>query len=289
MRLQICLAAFLLPAVLCLAVVYQVPGDFASIQPALNVCAIGDSVVVADGVYHENLVWPQVDGISLLGTSREFTIVDGAAAGRVLVFQGSMQDPVVTSATKVRNLTLRNGFSPLNGVGVSCCFASPDIANCIIAYNSAPDWSTCSGGGVYCYFSNAQFTDVLIVENSAYSGGGVHIDPVSAPQFTNCVIADNTLVSPGGSFAAGIYTRFKVWPQFSGCTIVRNRYYASAAIHLGEVSYPTFYNCSVTDNEFGFRLVADAMLTALQCNIMDNSQAGIMNTGSGLPNAQNNW
>ena len=289
MKKALGVAGFLCAILSLSAFVHHVPADFGTIQAALDVCVFGDSVLVSPGVYLESLTWPATDGITLCGDDPLNTIVDANQAGRVITFPGTWDDAPITSATWVRKLTLRNGFTTLNGSGIYCNYASPSFKDCIVAYNSCPDWSTCSGGGLYCYHSWATFDNVYFVHNTAYSGGGMHIDPLSSPHFTNCVIADNTLMSPGGSFAAGIYARYEVYPLFTGCTITRNRYSNRAAIHLGEVSSAGFINCVITDNQYGFQLVSDATVNVSNSTITNHDDAALLNIGSGAPDMVNNW
>lgn len=281
MKLVLCSTVMLLAAVLLSATVYTVPGSFSTIQAALNACVSGDVVNVAAGVYHENLVWPSIDGITLNGASRETTIVDGSGAGRVLTFPGSWSSVVITDATHVSNITLRNGFNDWNGVGMYCNYASPTVENCIISHNKTSAAGMTAGGGAYFYGSYAHLTNVIFAKNTAYSGGGVHVDPSSSPIFTNCVFADNTLMSPGGSYAAGIYARYTS-PQFIGCTVTRNRYYSTAGIHIGEYCNIPFTNCTITDNYDGFRFAqSNTGMVATGCTIAGNEQAGIVNAASG--------
>jgi hypothetical protein len=290
MKQSLLFTIFALVCSIVIASNFHVPGDYASIQAALNACVAGDSVLVAPGVYYENLVWPQIDGISLCGTgSRDNTIIDASAQGRALGFLGDWQNPVITADTYVANLTFRNGYGNLNGAGIYCGYSSPTISNCIITRNQTSGPYVGSGGGFYCYFSSPQLNNVIIAKNSGYSGGGVHIDPSSSPVFNNCIIADNTLSSPGGSYAAGVYCRYEVYPQFTNCTITRNRSYLNAAIHLGEVSNPTIAFSTITDNDEGIRLVSDATAMLIHSSICGNSVTGINNLSSGTVSAFNNW
>ena len=65
--------------------IHTVPGNFATIQDALNACAAMDTIVVQPGTYLENLTWPtSVNGIKLLGSSSANTIVNGGGSNRCL-------------------------------------------------------------------------------------------------------------------------------------------------------------------------------------------------------------
>ena len=52
--------------------VYIMPdgsGDAPTVQVGLDMCAAGDTVLVAAGTYHENIVWPDMDGLKLMSES----------------------------------------------------------------------------------------------------------------------------------------------------------------------------------------------------------------------------
>ncbi len=267
-----------------------VPDDYLTIQSALNVCVGGDTVFVAPGIYTENITWPQVDSLSLISTgSMTNTIIDANRNGRGIGFVCSWQNPVITLATKVNGFTIRNGYGNLTGAGITCYYASPEISNCIIAHNECTQNG--SGGGLYCYNASPHLTNVIIAHNIAYSGGGAHIDPLSSPIFNNCVVADNTLFSPGGSYAAGIYGRYEVYFQLNNCTVTRNRYLNTSAIHLGEVCTPTIQHSTITDNLNGILVVHNGGLNLQQSNITNNSNNGIWHSDSDgdVLNTQNNW
>jgi len=51
------------------------PGDFSTIQEAVNASNSGDTILVRAGTYHENVVVSKP--VSLIGESRETTIIDG--------------------------------------------------------------------------------------------------------------------------------------------------------------------------------------------------------------------
>lgn len=272
------------------AALRYVPSEYATIQSALSVCVSGDSVIVAPGIYMENLVWPQIDGITLKSSSNRLdTIIDGNTAGRCLGFIGSWTNPVITQATTIDGFTFRKGYSQENGAGIMCYYSSPSIKNCIVAYNEAHSMG--SGGGLYCYASSPMINNVIFVNNIAYSGGGAHIDPLSSPIFNHCVFADNTLNSPGGSFAAGIYGRYEVYFQLNYCTVSRNNYNNRAAIQLGEICTPIIQHTNITNNDYGVLVVHDGGLNMSNSNILNNTYAGLwhFDTDSDIISATNNW
>ncbi len=86
--------------------VLHVPASFPSVSSALAAAGAGDTILVASGIYIENLIWPSTAGIKLLseaGAAR--TILDGGAQESVIgIYTG------VDTTTVIRGFTIRNGF-----------------------------------------------------------------------------------------------------------------------------------------------------------------------------------
>ena len=76
-----------------------VPDDYPTIQEAINNAGAGDVIYVKAGIYEENIVINE--SISLIGESRETTIIDGNGSGWVVNIE--------CSYVTFRNFTVRNG------------------------------------------------------------------------------------------------------------------------------------------------------------------------------------
>ncbi|MCB9831642.1 MAG: hypothetical protein H6807_04135 [Planctomycetes bacterium] len=126
-----------------------VPGGFPTIQSAINASANNDIVIVAPGVYFENLV---ITGkhIKLSGAGAASTIVDGGMNGPVLSI-----GPNLGRSLLVENLTFRNGKGAdtvINGAGaqgggIDIRISSPTILRCDIINNRGGNAAGMAIGG----------------------------------------------------------------------------------------------------------------------------------------------
>jgi len=62
--------------------VYRVPGDYSTIQAAINAANAGDTIKVAPGTYYEHVTVNKT--LKLLGANRSSTIIDGDGTGMVV-------------------------------------------------------------------------------------------------------------------------------------------------------------------------------------------------------------
>jgi len=200
----------------------NVPADQPTIQAGLASASFGDIVVVADGTYNENIVWPDADGISLRSEHGPSSCtIDGGGAGSVI----SMTKESLTKMTVLEGFTIRNGSgtsfqyddgtSAFCGGGILVHNCSPTIRNLFVWDNSAAGL----GGGIFLGFSSAMVKNCVIAgwgtgylySNSADKGGGVYLY-YSSPAMLNNTIAYNRATTSGG----GIYS------NNSGASIVNS-------------------------------------------------------------------
>jgi hypothetical protein len=156
MRLHLLLVAMLLvgASALTAQVTRNVPAGFPTIQAAINASANNDTVLVAPGVYFENL---SIQGktITLRGSAgAAATIVDGSAAGPVLSI-----GPFLDRALLIEGLTFRNGrganatmmSQSAGGGGIDIRLSAPTILRCDIINNvggNASSGAIAGAGGI---------------------------------------------------------------------------------------------------------------------------------------------
>ena len=142
---------------------------YTTIQSAIDAAFSGDTVLVYDGTYVENINFngKAITIKSVNGAAN--TIIDGNASGRVVTFNNGEG-----SGSVLDGFTIANGNGVWGG-GIYCYSSSPPtIMNCTISGNTAS-----MGGGILCFFSLV-ITNCTISGNTAgYPGGGIRSDASS--------------------------------------------------------------------------------------------------------------
>ncbi len=207
----------------------EVPGDgtspetaFKNIQEGIDAAFNEDTVIVAEGLYVENI---RFNGKSIIlrstdpldGNVVQNTIIDGNRAGSVVTFDGTEEEKCVLSGFTIRNgraqlgggilggdwshrtlATIQNNIISGNradGDGGGLALCDGRIRNNTVANNSAC-WS---GGGLnYC---SGTILNNTIVENCAEGqGGGLNN---CDGDIENSIIADNSAAWGGGLQSCG--------------------------------------------------------------------------------------
>lgn len=198
--------------------VIQVPGDYKTIQEAVDVASKGDTVLVADGTYtgegNKNIDFNGKELTLQSENGPDNCIIDCEDDGRGFYFhKGELKNSVVSGFTVI------NGRAIDCGGGIYCSNSSPTITNCIIRNNTvAGNSNNCQGGGIYfgCG-SSPTLTNCIIMENSSnYRGGGIYFYNAGAT-VTNCTITKNIALEGGG-----IYYRYKPAPVITNSILWGN-------------------------------------------------------------------
>ena len=173
--------------------VLEVPGEYATIQDAVNAAYSGDTITVAAGVYHEDLVL-EGTGVTLLGAGAVHTFIEGTGAGSVItlastgtlwtlsgvtVMGGQQPDlggGVLVSDAQllIENSIIRGNSAQWGGAGVAAINGSHILMNhVVLAENETLEGP---GGGLLLRDGKATLQNVRIIANHAWDfGGGIHL------------------------------------------------------------------------------------------------------------------
>ncbi len=233
------LSIFISSSVVFAATIF-VPGDYDTIQDAINASSTGDTVSIAADTYFENILFPGSKTITLISENGAVsTVIDGGNNGSVVTF-------ATGNNSTLDGFTITNGSTSENGGGVRIgSSSSPTIANCIITNNEA-----FAGGGISCGSSSEPFITNSIIQNNSVTGdndqsngGGIHASPFSRPTITNCIIKNNTSGRNGGGLSFDTAE-----PTIVNCTFSNN----TAAVNGGAISFknsaPIITNCTFSNN-----------------------------------------
>ncbi|MBD3338571.1 MAG: hypothetical protein GF353_05665, partial [Candidatus Lokiarchaeota archaeon] len=218
----------------------KVPVDFTTIQAAINAAMGGDTVLVQQGTYYENINFNGKAILVISESGPENTIIDGSRAGSVVTFN-SGED----ATTHFVGFTIKNGYGG-NGGGISCDLTtSPFLENLVVENNEAEQ----HGGGIFCGGTNEIHSSPLIKNsivrnNAANWGGGIYGD-LSYFRLKNVVISKNSSTDYGG----GVCCFGATSPEIINSTIVDN----SASSFGGGIccpsgASPVVKNTIVSDN-----------------------------------------
>ncbi len=185
----------------------KVPGQFNTIQAAIDAAGHGDTVVVADGVY------TGPGNVDLDFGGKVITVRSAHGAAQCVIdCQGTQEDPHrgfnfhsgEGRGSVVDGFTITNGSTPqgaiddhFNGAGILCTDgSSPTIQNCVLTNN----WAGCWGAAISCSFeSHPLIKGCAITNNYADDdGGAVFAWAGSSPVIMNTLIADNGALITGG-------------------------------------------------------------------------------------------
>jgi len=235
--LSLCASAW--PAVL------NVPGQYSTIQAAIDACAVGDTVTVAPGTYNgsgnRDLDFNGKDICVMSSNGPWVTIIDCQGSNmdphRGFVFQNGE-----TPAATVLGFTIQNGWA-WDGGSIYCLSSSPTITGNVIHANTA----NYHGGGVSCQdASYPVITNNFVLGNQAYhgNGGGIFCYLDCVPTISGNLIEGNVAQGPGG----GIYLQSSSGGTISANTIrwnTTNNW--GGGIACGQVS-PTIFNNRIDGN-----------------------------------------
>ena len=252
----------------------HVPDDFDTIREAIDAAFPGDRVLVAAGLYKENIGLKS--SVDVLGSGSNVTTITSQSGDKIVRAEGvtnmtlggfTIEGYPPNSHTiiycKNSSFTINNNtINGPEGEGIHCLYSFPTIDNNII---------TGSKYGVLCYdYSSPVITNNFITDN----GYGVYCDNESNPTISNNTITKNDY---------GIHCDESPPEIISNNTITDN-HYGISCYHLS----PPISNNTIISNDIGISCQNDASPTIIGNNITDNKDYGIECDYTSAPNISNN-
>nr|WP_295161708.1 hypothetical protein [uncultured Methanobrevibacter sp.] len=200
-----------------------------SIGHAINYTSTDSTIYLNEGKYvgENNRNISLNKSVTLIGKSKETTIIDCESSGRLFTMNSN-------SSLTLINLTLKNGNLDDNGGLIHNEGGQITIKNCILSDSQGYK----NGGAIYNNFGKLDIEDTCFTNNSALQYGGV-IYTIGQTNIKNSNFTQNYLTgreSVGGCIAAnGII-------NLEGCIFSKNFvvYSAAALLNLGNA---TINNC----------------------------------------------
>jgi len=206
--------------------VLHVPGQYTTIAQALAAAKSGDTILVAPGVYPENITWPAVDGIRMVAVGGPAqTTIDGGQKGRVIVFGTGL-----TRATVLEGFTITNGFMNTqrnHGAGLYI-ESSPTIRRNVITNNVGDGTYWNYGGGMHLTRNSRALIERNVISNNVLKNGswnygaGIYIDSGSAPDIIGNQILNNLNTAGSRGYGGGIFVGGTPAPNIIGNVIAGN-------------------------------------------------------------------
>ena len=244
------------------AATLEVPGDYGTIQDAIDAAVYGDTVSVAAGTYIENITMK--NGVAVIGAGASDTTIDGNDADSVVTAVGC------DANTVLEGFTITNGEAVDGGGMCNLDGSSPTVTDCEFSGN----WAGFGGGMSNRYNSSPTVSNCVFSGNTAdFRGGGMCNWVDSSPEVTNCTFSGNSAEGYGG----GMYNTFNSSATVTGCTFNGN----NGSGMDNKESSPIVFNCRFTDNDGGGIVNYESNPTLTNC-IFSGNLAG--NSGGGMRN-----
>ena len=275
----------------------NVPGDYVTIQEAVDAASDGDEIIVAAGTY----------------TSAGYNVVDLGSKNVVLRSSAGPASTVINCEASRRgilcnggqnNSTLIEGFSIIGGLadvggggapgseghpehpeyggggsGIYCNNSNPVIRNCTIT--NCTGWS---GAAIYCYQNaNPTIEQCRFIANTTYFDGAVAMR-FSSPSILDCMFLRNV-----GANGAGLMSSDSSHPTVHRSTFAGNHAVSLNDVHWGNggAAYAWaatigLFDCVVYDNKAddgagSFWANNASSITAHRTTICDNSSEPVGN------------
>jgi len=276
----------------------DVPGDFASIQSAIDAAEDGDLVLIQPGTYLERIDFrgkaivvsgsdPR-DSVLVAGTVIDASACAGGSCSVVSFVSGEGPRSVLAGVTVTGGSGTVDRSAPLTttgGGGICCVRSAPTIRDCHVRENRPLGFKV-KGGGLCCDRAAVTLTRCRIVDNlcdeskdtSRDRGGGIFARD-SELTIEASTISANSAEDGGGMWLVGSSARIL------GTRVVRNIAIKGDAYAGGiglDRSTVMLRRCTISGNRtkgplsIGGAIYSEgSSLSVLHCEIADNTIGGV--------------
>ena len=225
--------------------ILNVPGDFETIQAAIDARADGDEIVVAPGTYNEALFAEMVPGSGI--PRKVFTLRSSTRnPADVIIDASGLQAPALhliefTDPCTFEGLTFKGGvgalITPGNYLagGGACCEAADAIFTKCVFFGNAAD----RGGAIFTYQSFGDFrVDHCIFRDNFAPLGGAWYSGFGSPDIVHSVFTRNSAASSlQGNGPGAFYFGPSTSPKIRNCIAWGNLPSAVGGFGTPDIAY----------------------------------------------------
>ena len=180
-----------------------VPQLHTSIQQAIDEAADGSLILVAPGIYYENLsiIDKDIQIESCFASSADVSEIEQT---KIIGSQNGSYNRVFeivdSEATTISGFYISGGNSTTHHAnGIYINNSTVDVSNCFITENKSPSTAS-DGAGIHCHECSLTLTATMVTNNEAGEfGGGIYIGGNdSNAELEGCEITGNTAGISGG-------------------------------------------------------------------------------------------
>ncbi|NIR94147.1 MAG: hypothetical protein GWO08_10865, partial [Gammaproteobacteria bacterium] len=263
--------------------IINVPGDQPTIQAGIDSAATGDTVLVADNTYLENINFKGkaitvASHFIMNGDTNHIlnTVIDGSQptnpdSGSVVYFVSAEDTTSILTGFTITGGSGTPLIPPVlygeekGGGGIYCWNAGPRITDNRITGNTLSNTDMALGGGLFCFAENNLYH--LIVRNNVFSANTVDADSLAGgaglaigidATVENNRVTDNTAISSTVSLGSAIVAAnpFAGWGalNFNNNTITHNQATADGITYAAV--YSELSDISVIENTIAYNTVS---------------------------------
>lgn len=262
----------------------SINNPFATIQAALDFSGMGDTIIVGEGTYIENIEMENQNNVIashfiLNGDSSviENTVIDGNGNGNVITMHYTGQ------STELVGFTIQNGYTTDGGAGLYCENSFPTISHCIFQNNQSgiSDPYT-HGGAMLVKDSEISLENVIFRSNySSGQGGGLYLDQ-STIEGSQLLFHSNKSNVKGGSIGLYKSTGNVEHVTFTNDSAVTEG--GALFLHESELTVTSSILWQNCPEQIAFSSTGDGSIVNINYSILDEYISGVTTNDNGTLN-----